>query len=80
MTETRAKAAKEQHQLEGALGYAARIVKAVQDGKIKTMEDLSNLITEDTNRINGALSNHCLEALKLAGWTSALFEEKKASD
>lgn len=75
---TRAKAAKERHQLEGALGYALRVENAIHEGKVKTVEELTSLITADTERLNGSLANHCLEDLKLAGWTTGLFEDKEA--
>jgi hypothetical protein len=75
--QSRVKAAKERHKLEGALGYALRIVDAIHDGKVKSTEELTDLIDEDMQRINGALADHNLEDLKMAGSNNGLFEDKK---
>jgi hypothetical protein len=68
----------EQQLLEGAQGYALRIAKIIESGRAKTTRDIVDVINSDVARINGSLAHHHFQSLRIAGWTTGLFEDKKA--
>ena len=67
---------KERYRLEGALGYALRIAKKVQDKEVKSLEELEQIIGEDWKGISAGLAFHCCEDLKNAGFAVGLFDDR----
>ena len=71
-----AKEKEARYRLEGALGYALRIAKSIQDKKVKSIEELTKLIEEDFKGIIASLSFHCRDDLKIAGFGAGLFDDE----
>ena len=61
--------------LEGALGYALRIGKSIQDGKVKSIEELNRMIDEDCQRASTALAFHFRDDLEIDGFAVGLFND-----
>jgi hypothetical protein len=68
---------KESSMLEGAIGYIAYLQDAINKGKFKTVNDISQKISDDWALASSALSQHFRDKLKIAGWPCGLFEETK---
>lgn len=60
--------------LEGAIGYIVYLIEEIEDGKFKTVEDLSKKLSEDGARASGALSHHFKDKLKIVGLSSGFPE------
>ena len=68
--------------LEGALGYALRIAKSIQDKKVKSIEELTKVIDNDFQDMSSALTFHFRDDLEIAGLAVGLFNDdlKKKQD
>ena len=69
----RAQKNRERYRFEGALGYALRIAKKIQDKEITSIEELNKIIEEDWRGISASLAFHFRDDLKTAGFDVGLF-------
>jgi hypothetical protein len=66
---------RERFMLEGAIGYIAHLSQSIQEGKLKTLYQISTKLDKDGKSACGALSLHLENALKAAGFETGLLEE-----
>lgn len=64
----------EKARLEGVLACLTHIGKLAASKT--TPEELKQKLAEYFNQASSALANHCLEDVKIAGFTHGLFEEE----
>lgn len=63
--------------LEGAIGYAVYLIEQIDEGKVKTLEDVKKKLSSDGEQACGALSHHLKKQLKIAGFASAFIADVK---
>ena len=66
---------KERYMLEGAIGYSAYLLEQLQKGKIKTIEEATQKISQDAIKASAALMCHLEKALQMAGMTSRFLND-----
>jgi hypothetical protein len=70
---TKAQRNRERYRLEGALGYCLRIAEKIES-KV-SIDELNKGVQEDFERVSAALSRHCRDDIKNAGFEVGLFED-----
>lgn len=66
---------KDRSMLEGAVGYIVHLTEQIEQGKVKSLEDVKNKISKDGELACGALSHHLEKSLRLAGMTSLFLDD-----
>jgi hypothetical protein len=66
---------RERFMLEGAIGYIVNLFQQIDQGNLKTVEEIKGKLSEDGERASGALSCHLEAALKTAGFATGFLDD-----
>lgn len=66
---------KDRNLLEGAIGYIIYLIHTIEQGKVKTLEELKTKLSDDGEQACGALSLHLEDRLKIAGFATAFTDD-----